>query len=69
MYLERVAKYTLIPVPLSKDEKLSDIGYNISIGNPILDVNSAAVSHLIYYDRLSQDAAATLFQEMNEAWI
>ena len=41
--------------PLSKDEKLKDIGHIMSIGNLILGVNSVTVSYLIHYDSLLQN--------------
>ena len=45
------------PFPsLSKDEGLRDIGHIMSIGNLLLGVNSVAVSYLIHYDSLLQNA-------------
>ena len=40
------------PPPLSKDERLRDIGHAINIGNLTLNVNSVTVSNLINYDSL-----------------
>ena len=49
-------KYTPLFPPLSKDEWLRDIGHSISTGNLILGVNSVAVSYIIHYDSLLQNA-------------
>ena len=48
-------KYSPSSSPLSKEEKLRDIGHSMSNGNLILDVNSISVSYLIYYDSLLQN--------------
>ena len=49
-------KYTRPSPLLSKDEELKDIGHSMSIGNLILDANSVAVSYLIRYGSLLQNA-------------
>ena len=41
---------------LSKDEELKNIGHSMSIRNLISGVNSVAVSYLIRYDSLLQNA-------------
>ena len=48
-------KYSPSSSPLSKGEKLRDIGHSMSNGNLTLDVNSISVSHLIHYDSLLQN--------------
>ena len=49
-------KYTPPSSPLSKDERLRDIGHSRSIGNLILGVSRVTVSYLIHYDSLLQNA-------------
>ena len=54
--------------PLSKDERLRDIGHNMSIGNLILGVNSVTVSYLIHYDSLLQNATIIVLQNATEVY-
>ena len=53
----RVTKIPSLFPQLSKDEGLRDTGHIMSNGNLILGVNSVAVSYLIHYDGLLQNAA------------
>ena len=53
-------KYTRPSPSHSKDERLKDIGHSMSIGNLILNVCSATVSHLIHYDSLLQNVTDLL---------
>ena len=48
--------------PLSKDEGIGDTGHVVCIGNLILGTNSVAVSYLIRYDSLLQNASGFLLQ-------
>ena len=52
----RVTKVHSPSSSLSKDERLKNIGRNMSIRNIIFGANSVAVSHLILYDSLLQNA-------------
>ena len=52
----RVTKVHSPSSSLSKDERLKNIGRNMSIRNLIFGANSVAVSHLILYDSLLQNA-------------
>ena len=52
----RVTKIHSPSSSLSNDERLKNIGHNMSIRNLIFRVNSAAVSYLIRYDNLLQNA-------------
>ena len=54
--------------PLSKDEKLKDIGHSMRMGNLILGVNSVTVSYLIRYDSLLQNVTALLLKNAREVY-
>ena len=56
IHLGRVTKIHSPSSALSKDEVLKNIGHSMSIRNLIPGVNSAAVSYLIRYDSLLQNA-------------
>ena len=60
IHLGRVTKIHSPSSPLSKDEVLKNIGHSMSIRNLIPGVNSAAVSYLIRYDSLLQNATDTV---------
>ena len=63
-------RVTKIPPPfplLSKYEGLRDTGHIMSIGNLILGVNSVAVSYLIRYDSLLQNATANLLKKCDRS--
>ena len=49
-------KYTPPSPLLSKDEELSNLGHSMSVRNLILGVSNVAVSYLIHYDSLLQNA-------------
>ena len=56
MFSGRVTKIAPFFPPFSKDEGLRDIGHIMSIGNLIFGVNIVAVSYLIRYGSLLQNA-------------
>ena len=68
MLLGRVTKMPVPFPPFSKDERLRDIEHIMSIGNLILGVNTVAISYLICYDRLLQDATSNLLQNATEVY-
>ena len=68
MFSGRATKMPVPFPPVSKDEGLRDIEHIRSIGNLILGVNAVAVSYLICYDRLLQDATSNLLQNATEVY-
>ena len=54
--------------PLSKDEKLKDIGHSMSMGNLILGANRVTVSYLIRYDSSLQNATVILLKNAREVY-
>ena len=59
----RSGKVTKISPPsslFSKDERLTDIGHSMIIGNLILGANIVTASYLIHYDSLLQNATVLL---------